>query len=262
MTGGWQRVRLGDLTVADSPITYGVVKPGGPGNILFVRGGDLSNGRVLEHQLRTITRKVSEQYERTLLRGGELLICLVGQFGQVAVAPAALAGANIARQVGLIRLRKEISNEYISYYLQSPDGRANLGTFTGGSVQQVINLGDLRMVDVPIPPLPEQQRIVGMLDKAFEGIATAKANAEKNLQNAHALFQSHLQFVLLDKKWEWKVLGDVCVDVEYGSSAKSKKEGKIPVLGMGNVQDGRFDWNKLVLYGRRKWDREIPPQTQ
>lgn len=113
--------------------------------------------------------------------------------------------------------------------------------------QASVNQQDISRVEVSYPKsLSEQRRIVGILDEAFEGIATAKANAEKNLQNARALFESHLQSVLLDKKWEWKLLGDVCVDVEYGSSAKSQKEGKVPVLGMGNVQDGRFDWNKLV----------------
>src|SRR4029078_3589648 len=116
---------------------YGVVKPGEPGDVLFIRGGDLAGGQVLGNQLRTITRAGSEQYRRTLLRGGELLICLVGQPGQVAVAPAALAGANIARQVGLIRFRREVDAEFISYFLQSPDGQASLGTHTGGSVQQV-----------------------------------------------------------------------------------------------------------------------------
>ena len=53
----------------------------------------------------------------------------------------------------------------------------------------------VREFAIPVPPLPEQQRIVGILDEAFEGIATAKANAEKNLQNARALFESHLQSV-------------------------------------------------------------------
>ena len=55
---------------------------------------------------------------------------------------------------------------------------------------------------VPLAPLPEQRRIVGILDEAFAGIATAKANAEKNLQNARALFESHLNAVLHSKKWE------------------------------------------------------------
>jgi type I restriction enzyme, S subunit len=113
MKTGWKQERLDELTEADSTITYGVVKPGGPGDVLFVRGGDLAGGRVLGNQLRTITRAVSDQYQRTLLRGGELLICLVGQPGQVAVAPSSLAGANIARQVGLIRLRSSIDAQFI-----------------------------------------------------------------------------------------------------------------------------------------------------
>ncbi len=50
-----------------------------------------------------------------------------------------------------------------------------------------------KAIRVSFPLLPEQQRIVGILDEAFEGIATAKANAEKNVQNARALFESHLQ---------------------------------------------------------------------
>lgn len=229
MTNGWKTVRLDELTEADSPITYGVVKPGDPGDVLFIRGGDLADGRVLSNQLRTITRAVSEQYNRTLLRGGELLMCLVGQPGQVAVAPLALAGANIARQVGLIRLRNEIEAEFISYYLQSPDGQASLGTHTGGSVQQVINLGDLRTVNVPVPPLAEQRRIVGILDEAFEGLATAKANAEKNHQNARALFESHLQSVFTQR-------GDGWVDKtleELGTITSSKRIFKSEYVSSG-----------------------------
>ena len=94
--------------------------------------------------------------------------------------------------------------------------------------------------------LPEQQRIVGILDQVYDGIATAKANAKKNLQNARSLFESHLQSVLRSKKWEWKTLGDLCEGVEYGSSAKSKKRGGVPVLRMGNIQDGQLDWGNLV----------------
>ena len=57
------------LTENDSPITYGVVKPGDSGDVPFIRGGDISEGCVLHNQLRTITNEVSEQYRRTLLRG-------------------------------------------------------------------------------------------------------------------------------------------------------------------------------------------------
>ena len=115
-----------------------------------------------------------------------------------------------------------------------------------GNTMPYIKLGMLTDFPVPIPPLPEQQRIVGILDDAFDGIAIANANAEQNLQNARALFESHLQSVLRNKKWTWKTLGDLCDRVEYGTSAKSKKKGSVPVLRMGNIQGGQFDWENLV----------------
>jgi len=69
-----------------------------------------------------------------------------------------------------------------------------------------------KAIQIAIPPLPEQYRIVAILDQAFDGIATAKANAEKNLQNARALFESHLQSVFTERDggWTTKQLGEVC----------------------------------------------------
>jgi type I restriction enzyme S subunit len=71
---------------------------------------------------------------------------------------------------------------------------------------------------VQAPPLPEQQRIVALLDEAFAGIATAKVNAERNLQNARAIFKSYLQSVFSQwgEGWPTKQLGDVC-DFQGGS---------------------------------------------
>ena len=85
MSEGWKKQTLEELVESDSPITYGVVKPGPEGDIPFVRGGDLRDGEVLVSRLRTITSEVSEQYRRTLLKGGELLVCLVGVPGQVGI---------------------------------------------------------------------------------------------------------------------------------------------------------------------------------
>ena len=186
-----KRPALETLTEAKSGITYGVVKPGDMGSVPFVRGGDLIGGEVRLDRLRTITHEVSAQYNRTLLRGGELLMCLVGVPGQCAIAPPELDGANIARQVGLIRLRPEVNAEYVKDYLQSPPGQKSLGTFTGGSVQQVINLGDLRQVEIPLPDRPQQDEIVkriaiskrlsGDLVKRFEAKFAALAEIKQSL---------------------------------------------------------------------------------
>lgn len=79
-----------------------------------------------------------------------------------------------------------------------------------GAAQPFISKGDILSFHVTVPPLPEQQRIVGILDEAFEGIATAKANAAKNLQNARALFESHMQAVFAQrgKGWVETTLGE------------------------------------------------------
>jgi type I restriction enzyme S subunit len=105
----------------------------------------------------------------------------------------------------------------------------------------------LKEHSVSYPDFAEQRRIVTLLDEAFADIATAKANAEKNLKNTRSVFECYLLSVLNDKKWKWSTLGDLCTSVEYGSSAKSKAENGIPVLRMGNIQDGRLDWKNLVF---------------
>ncbi len=261
MKNGWNRVRLEELTEDDSPITYGVVKPGPSGDVPFVRGGDVSEGNVLHNQLRTITSEVSQKYRRTLLRGGELLVSLVGQPGQVAVVPPGLAGANIARQVGLVRLHGDVCTDFISYFLRSPDGQTGLGTFTGGSVQQVINLGDLRKVPVPVPPLAEQRRIVGILDEAFAGIATARANAEQNLQNARALFESHLNAVFTQRGngWVERTLGDFC-SFENGDRGKNypNKSARtatgVPFINAGHLADDGIDLAGMDFISRERFN--------
>ena len=84
---------------------------------------------------------------------------------------------------------------------------------------------------VPVPPLPEQQRIVGILDEAFEGIATAKANAEKNLQNARALFESHLQSVFTQRGngWVEKPLGECCAS--FGAALVDPRKAMSSMTG-------------------------------
>jgi type I restriction enzyme S subunit len=100
----------------------------------------------------------------------------------------------------------------------------------------------------PLPPLSEQKRIVGILNEAFQAIDRAKENAEKNLANAREVFDSYLNQVFSNpgKDWEEKKLGKVCIDISYGTSAKSERKGLVPVLRMGNLQNGSIDWSDLV----------------
>ena len=103
-----------------------------------------------------------------------------------------------------------------------------------GNTMPYIKVGMLTDFPMPVPPLPEQRRIVGILDEAFAGIATAKANAEKNLQNARAIFESHLQGVFERREgWNSRPFEDCIEDVKYTTKiqrADFLDAGEFPII--------------------------------
>jgi type I restriction enzyme S subunit len=120
-----------------------------------------------------------------------------------------------------------------------------------GAAQQNVSTKDLVEIEIPVPPLAEQQRIVGILAEAFAGIATAKANAEKNLQNALALFESHLQSVFTQRGpgWVETTLGEV-IEIVGGSQPpksvfeKTKKANNIRLI---QIRDYKSDKNVVFI---------------
>ena len=190
---GAEEVALAEATASGSSITYGVVKPGPEGEIPFVRGGDLRDGRIDIDALRTITKEVSETYQRTKLRGGELLLCLVGQPGQTGVVPDGLIGANIARQTALIRLSNEFDTEFVSFFLLSDEGQSRLGAYTQGAIQQVINLKELKTVLIPLLPIEIQKEIAAKCNNLRWLTSDAERSYEKKLNDIDDLRQSLLQ---------------------------------------------------------------------
>jgi type I restriction enzyme, S subunit len=109
-----------------------------------------------------------------------------------------------------------------------------------GTTMLHVSKSSMQARDILVPPLAEQQRIVGVLDEAFAGLATAKAHVEKNLQNARAVFESHLQSVFTQrgKGWVEKRLGDVAEVQSGGTPLVSQKQfwgGDIPWYSSGEL---------------------------
>jgi type I restriction enzyme S subunit len=113
----------------------------------------------------------------------------------------------------------ELGYKYLFYFLMANVDLLNeLGT---GATFKELSGGKLKEVKIPLAPVSEQQRIVAKLDQAFEGIAKARANAEQNLQNARALFESHLQSVFNQRGEGW-------VEKSIGDIAKIKGGKRVP----------------------------------
>jgi type I restriction enzyme, S subunit len=135
--------------------------------------------------------------------------------------------------------RSELQHKFLYYYLSSiVDLLNSLGT---GATFKELSGGKLKEVTIPVPPLAEQQRIVGLLDEAFAGLATAQAHAEKNHQNARALFESHLQSVFTQrgKGWVEKPFSELC-DIKHGYAFEGEffsTEGEYVLLTPGNFYE-------------------------
>ena len=92
-----------------------------------------------------------------------------------------------------------------------------------------------------IPPLPEQQRIVSILDEAFAAIAKAKANAEQNLKNARELFESYLQGVFENGDWSFVNLSEMATDISDGDHMPPpKSECGLPFITISNINKSTY----------------------
>jgi type I restriction enzyme S subunit len=133
---------------------------------------------------------------------------------------------------------------------------------TGAAIKRII-LRDVKQASIPLPTLPEQERIVGILDEAFDGISKAKATAEANLQNARALFQSHLQTIFSQKGEGWvekplEQLVDILDSKRKPITKRDRIAGEYPYYGATGIQDyvaGFIFDEPLVLVGEdgAKW---------
>jgi type I restriction enzyme S subunit len=154
--------------------------------------------------------------------------------GRVAIVPDNIRRGIINQALLKLTPSNAVLPEFLKYWMDSTDFQDSLNEQSGGAaIQNVASVAILKEIQISLPALPEQKRIVGLLDEAFEGIATAHANAETNLQSARALFESFHDSVFSRKHENWaeKTLGEVC---EYANGKAHEqcidKDGRFFVI--------------------------------
>ena len=196
----------------------------------------------------TISHIFQSRKKIELCEEGDILI---GRYG--ASVGKILTGKSGAYNVALMKTIPNVSileREWLHRYLLSDEFQTRLMNIASRSAQDGFSKEDIFNFPVPVPPLPEQRRIVGILDEAFDAIATARANAEKNLQNARALFESHLNSEHADKT----LLGHL-VNIKTGKlDANAAVEGgKYPFFTCSRdifaIDTYAFDCEAILLAG-------------
>ena len=147
--------------------------------------------------------------------------------------------------------------EFFNFYSQSLGYLKAVDVETTGTTRKRISRSKLGQLQIPVPPLAEQRRIVGILDEAFEGIATAKANAEKNLQNARAVFESHLNFVFTQRSEGWvdTTIGEHIRFIDYRGKTPAKTKSGLRLITAKNVKMGYLQESPIEFVAPNSYDR-------
>ena len=189
---------------------------------------------------------------------GDLLYAWSASFG-----PRIWTGGKVIYHYHIWKVEPDpelVEQKFLFYFFQWDTEKIKEDQGTGTTMMHV-SKGSMEDRDIHLPPIPDQQRIVGLLDEAFEGIATAKATAEKNLKNARALFESHLQSVFTQRGSGWveKPFSELCY-LKHGFAFKGEfftNKGDYVVLTPGNYYEsgGYRDRGEKQKY----YVGEIPP---
>jgi type I restriction enzyme S subunit len=203
MKKGWQTKTIGDVCEFQRGLTYakGDEVDVSDNVVLRATNIDLATNLLIFDELKYISDKVVVP-ESKKVKKGSLMICTASgsksHLGKVAFIDDDY-GYAFGGFMGMLTPLNGLSPRYLFHLMTSEDYKDFIGALSDGANINNLTFDNLKRFPVPVPPLAEQQRIVGLLDEAFEGLATAKANAEKNLQNARALFESHLQSVFTQR---------------------------------------------------------------
>lgn len=182
---------------------------------------------------------------RRIVRSGDVIFATIRPtLKRIAIVPEELDCAVCSTGYFVLRGGSKIDNAYLFYWLFCDEFQAEMEARQKGASYPAVNDSDMRDQSIPLPPLDEQRRIVAVLDKAFAGIATATANAQKNLTNARALFDGFLESVFSTEAegWQIKTLAQTCK--MYQPKTISTKEmvpgGPFPVFGANGII-GRYN---------------------
>ena len=189
--------RLGALRDIRYSLSYGVLVPGNdvPNGIPFIRVQDLDYADKNEMPIKHISPAIDKQYSKTRLVGGEILICVVGSIGKVALSSDSWIGANIARAVCRYMPNQNISRQFLFYCLTSPFIQT---FFQEGkkSINPTLNVNVLETTLIPLPPFAEQERIFQKIDELMQYCNELEASIKQSESQNEKLLQQVLREAL------------------------------------------------------------------
>lgn len=230
MTSRWKTSPLASVCTVFGDGDWIESKDQSPEGVRLVQTGNVGEGEFKDRaeKARFISEATFARLRCTEIFAGDCLISrLPDPVGRACLIPETGERMITAVDCTIVRFdQSKLLPEFFAYYSQADDYLAAVEREATGTTRKRISRARLGQIPVPLAPLPEQRRIVAILDEAFEGIATAKANAEKNLHNARELFDGYLELAFLggEEGWTSTKLGGAFRTLTGSTPSKAKAE--------------------------------------
>lgn len=266
MKAEWQTKKLGDLCDFQRGLTYAKSDEVDVSSNVVLRANniDLDKNQLNFDELKYIDDKIVVP-ESKKVKKGSLIICTASgsknHLGKVALIDDDY-GYAFGGFMGMMTPSNEILSKYLFNVMTSGCYKSFIADLSDGANINNLKFDDLKRFEVTYPPLPEQHRIVAILDEAFAAIATARANAEQNLKNARELFESHLQQVFSQKGEGWVEceINTICERLHQGLNTAGEKikfyDDGYPIIQTRNIDNGVIDLDtKIKFMCKEDWYR-------
>ena len=269
MKAGWEVEPLGELCDFSRGLTYGKGDEVESSGNIVLRATNISLATNLLDftELKYINDKVSVPQSKKVKKGS-LLICTASgsksHLGKVAFIDDDY-GYAFGGFMGMVTPSDALLPKYLFHLLTSDTYKDFIAEQSDGVNINNLKFDDLRRFEVPYPSLSEQKRIVTLLDEVFAHIATAKANAEQNLQNARALFAAGFSsFATATEQDQWSRTTVEAIAAPKKNAIRTGPFGSqllhgefvdagIAVLGIDNAVSNEFRWGKSRFISVEKY---------
>ncbi|QHU98942.1 restriction endonuclease subunit S [Synechocystis sp. CACIAM 05] len=166
----WEVIELRDICKPGSPITYGILKPGAniEDGIPYIRVADFPNDKINLANIKFTSREIDSKYARSRLKSGDILLSIRGTVGRVCKIDSLLDGANITQDSARLRVIELVDSDYVCVCLRAMPTQQRMQKAIKGVAIRGINIGDVRALQIPLPPLEEQEEIIRRVESLFQ----------------------------------------------------------------------------------------------
>lgn len=265
----WQIKKLKEVCDKITDGTHQTPKYSTNGGI-FLSSRNVTSGKIDWDNIKYIDEKQHiEMHKRVAPRINDILLAKNGTTGVAAIVDRDVV-FDIYVSLALLRPLNDLLPTYLLHFINSPLAKKQFNKRLKGMGVPNLHLEEIREVEIPIPPLSEQKRIVEILDEAFSAVDKAKANVKKNLQNTKELLESYLKSVFLKKneEWEEKKLSEIAIIFARGKSKHRPRNDKklyggiYPFIQTGDVRNANKHiscysqtYNEIGLAQSRLWPK-------